>query len=274
MSLSIPFLLAFALTLPGIVFRHAYKRGRYAEIVSRFSILEEILFSIPFSILLHYVMGVILKWIIMVNPEFIIRIHCNELITLMNGNYTSETIIFFIKQLIIYFIVVLFLSAFLGKISHYLIRYFRLDKSLKVFRFSRWFYLLRGEAIELPEFNEDGLLKRFLNRKKYDKQFNNMVVLLGVTVDFQTETYLYRGAVHDFHFDNNGDLKELLLKHVIYRNLKDNRLPNEESKDRYVKLRADFLKLRFKDIKTLSIEYIFFKEETTSDSDNLLTTSN
>jgi hypothetical protein len=125
------------------------------------------------------------------------------------------------------------------------------DRSTRILRFNnQWFYLLSGEITEFKEAPED---------------FSEIDgVLLTTVVHHNSADWLYIGVIADFFFDKSGDLDRVLLRLVDRRQLADDQKPVSETDadDRYYHIEGDYFVLRYSEMTTINIDYIFVTPET------------
>jgi len=155
-------------------------------------------------------------------------------------------------QVFWYFLSLYIFAVLLGYLSHYLVRKFKLDLKYRFFRFNNeWYYLLSGETMKFGEV--DG------NDGDVDG------VYLTTVVHHSNEDYLYRGIVADFFFDKSGNLDRLLLRNVLRRSLSNDRNSDEPFNnlpdERYYDIKGDYFLLRYSEISTINLDYIFLTKE-------------
>jgi hypothetical protein len=88
-------------------------------------------------------------------------------------------------------------------------------------------------------------------------------VLLTAVVHHGEADWLYMGVIADFFFDKSGDLDRVLLRLVDKRKLSDEQTADEEDDydGRYYHIEGDYFVLRYSEMCTINIEYIFVTPE-------------
>lgn len=238
---SVLLLLAF---LPGIIFSVAFfntdhKPIQYvplthkaiAGIFATFALhalwleLSKILSSYPFSL------------------NFTINIHTllilasgatnSDYINAINSITTNNCTLFISYTLSIY--VFAFISA---KLLRQFITWTKLDKKYELFRLeTKWHYLFGGHDWE--EGDPEG-------------------VLVAATHELGGKGYLYLGVLKSFHLDNEGNLDYIILTSVLRREISLDKGQHGKNKisERFYPVDGDFLILKYKEIKTLNIQYL------------------
>lgn len=71
------------------------------------------------------------------------------------------------------------------------------------------------------------------------------------------------GLIADFFFDKSGELDRVLLRLVERRRLSNDERPSEEmdSDDRYYYIEGDYFVLRYSEMCTINIDYMFVTPE-------------
>lgn len=169
-----------------------------------------------------------------------------EVLDAFSGNY---------PEIAFYFLSLCGTSAVLGHLSHRLVRRLRLDHKTKLFRFNNyWYYMLRGEVLLFREnFSEEAVQPDG--------------VYLSAIVAHSSKSYLYRGLVSDFTFDDNGTLDTIVLTDAHRRELSQDAesqeglpLPHEDD-PRYYDIRGEYLILQYARVTTLNLDYFWLTEE-------------
>jgi hypothetical protein len=98
-------------------------------------------------------------------------------------------------------------------------------------------------------------------------------VLLTTVVHHNAADWLYIGVIADFFFDKSGDLDRVLLRLVDRRQLADDQKPVSETDadDRYYHIEGDYFVLRYSEMTTINIDYIFVTPETDLESTDVAT---
>lgn len=155
------------------------------------------------------------------------------------------------NRVLLYFATLLPISAALGYASHAIVRACKWDHKIKALRFNNyWYYLLTGEMALFPDSD--------MSHQRVDG------VYLSAVVDCQLGSILYRGIVKDFTFDQTGELDTILLVDAHRRLLSDDLVgsaPRHGNDDRYYSISGDLFLLKYREIKTLNLDYFYFEDD-------------
>lgn len=270
MNIAFPALLLFLLVLPGIALRYTYFKGlwRWNSPISIQSISDEIAYSLVWAIMLHLVWCSIVSFLGFGKPDL------KSVLILLTGGGAgrSEGLQSAIAatvespyRVVGYFLSLLIFSGLLGLLAHIAVRSLRLDRTKKALRFkNEWHYLLSGEVLEFSEFQP------FENQGRIDGVYLSAIVKQG------KDDILYRGIVADWLLDSKGDLDRILLRSTHRRKLENDREPgqtrNKEDlgyKDdpRYYDIEGHFFVIRYQELTTVNIEYVFVEVGGSEDED-------
>lgn len=257
MEFALSALLILILLLPGFIFQNVYNKGywRWNSPTSNPSITEQLPIGVVIAGILHFI------WIFLASATKH-PVDLNAVMMLILGTYgyenkNFETAIHSVtnhpRSVLFYFTSLYFASAFLGYGVHKLIRMFKLDRKTKFLRFkNEWYYLLSGEVTEFKELKniyEKGL-------KGYGEVDG---VWLSAVVHHVERDYLYKGFVADFYFDKAGNLDVVLLRSISRRVLSKDLSPDVMD-ERYFEIAGDYFVLRYSEMSTINIEYLFLKK--------------
>lgn len=204
---------------PGILFRKFYYRGAFTKqfsqgnlferfIITLFLSIISLLACLTFIIFLRYMFGI--RFLNSVSYETI-KVVFNTL----KDNKLPENNVFKIiyKDFTILLLLIYFLSAILGAISHSIILLFRIDILSNVFRFNdKWYYHIKGKMYD----NIKG--------KKYLYTFVNVLTEDG------DKKIMYSGYLKDYCVDNDNNLSSVFLTnaHKYYYTTLENGDPKRE----------------------------------------------
>lgn len=123
------------------------------------------------------------------------------------------------------------------------IRYFKLDREFRFFRFSnKWYYFFSGECLDFPDVPDS-----------YEEIGNKAV---NVLCDIGGKQYIYSGWYSDYYLDSYGNLESVQLKDPVRRSLeKDNK-----EKNRYYYIPSKYFLIPVKSIININVLYIKFEE--------------
>lgn len=246
------------LLLPGFILQTAYTKGfwRWNSPTSPRSLTEQVPAGIVLASILHALWAAgagLLGY----------TINLRAVVMLLTGAYGHEDAHFESAlsaftdnpyQVFFYFTSLYLVAALLGYISHFVVRKLALDRKTRILRFNnQWFYLLSGEITE------------FKGSSYEDEEVDG--VFLTTVVHHADCDYLYRGLVVDFFFDKEGLLDRVLLTLAARRKLADDRKPGEEagspeSEARYYYVEGDYLVLKYSEMATINVDYLFVVPET------------
>lgn len=271
MNIALPALLIFLLVLPGIALRYTYLKGwwRWNSPVSIQSISDEVAYSIICAGILHVAWYSIVSILGFGKPDL-----RSVLVLLIGGGAgSSEDLPSAIAatvespfRVVGYFLSILIFSGLLGLVAHILVRKWRLDRKTKALRFkNEWHYLLSGEVLEFSEF------------QPLERQGIVDGVYLSAIVKHGRSDVLYRGIVADWLLDSKGDLDRILLRGAHRRNLENDRAPGQDRNNddpayqddpRYYDIEGNFLVVRYQELTTINIEYVFVDEDSPANDDS------
>jgi len=124
------------------------------------------------------------------------------------------------------------------------VRWLKLDRKLKLFRFSNdWHYLLSGEFLDFPEVPDDPEEVSFK--------------LVNVLTNVGAEQMIYIGELIHFTLSDDGGLENIVLKDAKRRFLKDDLLEN-----RYYEIPGRYITIPYKTIININIRYFYLEEIT------------
>ncbi len=246
MNIAFSAVLVFILVLPGLLFRYTYQRGFFRRSpVTVPSFAEDLAFSVLWAGLLHTL------WLNLF-ALFGLRLEYGPLLALLVGQFGRDQIYLDDAVLalqtahaaITFYFLSLFAAGYgMGYAFHALVRRQRWDRTTRAFRFpNEWYYLFSGEEADVDEPN----------------------VYVTVLLELKEGTYLYRGILQAWYFDRQGSLERIVLEEVLRRRLSEDRDSSEPylppmrgTDERYYSVEGDLLVLRYNEIKTLNVEYLY-----------------
>jgi hypothetical protein len=203
MSITIGTLFILFFLLPGLIFRKSFFVIPFDKRYAEGNTLSEIANVLIIAILTQWLGFLLLRYhseecFKAVNQFF----HFVKGLTFETYKYsklTSEFNKINFHYLIIYQLVLWVISALLGFLTTSLIRYYKLDRKYRLFRFGNsWYYYFSGEAIEFPDI--DG------NANDID------YIFVDVLIQSEGKEIIYVGILSDFELSQNGGLKSIALK--------------------------------------------------------------
>jgi hypothetical protein len=237
-SLAFQALAIFALALPGIILKTTYRNGFFWDRPRQtVAITEEVAYSLVLACALHAAFA-----------PFVIRyfrpIDFGAIGMLLVGQYNAPVMRSMTAhplRVFSYFVPLYAISAALGYGAHALVRGMRLDRRVRFLRFDhQWHYLLRGEIAEFPDTNI--------------KVPHFELISVASVVDTSAGALLYVGMLDRFYFNKAGELDLLVLTGAMRRPI----FPAAElqEKPEYFFIDAEYLYLKYSDIRNVSIRYI------------------
>ena len=227
--------------LPGILFNRYLATGRFKSYIAHRHIVIELAYGIFWAIIVHTVIiGIIYVINLVLNLKileyFSIKFLLNTIIfhTKDSMECIKETPGVLYYPLIVYLAFSNFFAITTGlKIHDFIFK--NLEPKNRFYRRKSFiFYYLRG-------MNE-----------KFSKDSIGVVFYAASTVNFNGDTFIYRGLIDEWDVNkNDGSLKYLVLRHVKYRHLNQ----HEEYEKRYFDLKSDIIILPAQNIATLTVEY-------------------
>ncbi len=238
MALAVSTLFLFLFILPGITFKRAYLSSVFSRKLKFSGLLDEVFWAVFPSIVMHFLAYAILQLLEdLLNFEFALGPLLNVLF--QGENYGSV----FISSLY-YCLYVIAISFFAGHLSRKIVRWAKLDRKLKLFRFSNdWHYLLSGEFLDFPEVPD------------YAEEVSFKMV--NVLTNVGNEQMIYIGELIHFNLSDEGGLENIVLKDAKRRLLKDDLLES-----RYYEIPGRYITIPYKTIININIRYFYLEEIT------------
>lgn len=251
MNLAFQALVIFAVVLPGIILKRSYRDGFFwSRPRDRSAIAEEVAYSLVLACVLHAVyVPLVSRW----SP-----VDLRAVTVLLLGQYgkdsellsrTIDALTAHPSRILLYFAALYAASAVLGLAAHAAVRRLKWDLRYRPFRFShQWHYLLHGEIASFPESNVEVTDFDFIS-------------LAGI-VDTGVGTFLYVGVLDAFYFDHSGELDLLVLTGATRRRIDAQETSERDGKPPYVFIDAEYLYLKYSEMKNVSIRYVTLPPET------------
>ncbi len=279
MNLAFPALLILLLVLPGIILRYAYLRGLWPNTPYRVtSVTDEVAYGVLWAAVLHLAWASLLAWCG-------VRFDLAAVLMLLTGSYGEgqnrfgqvlDSVALHPYAVAGYFLGLYLASSVLGVLGYAFVHGGRFGgaESRDAFR-PDWHYLFSGECRHnrSQPFTAEELNSRFGG------------VFLSSVVSHADGSYLYIGYVSDYFFDRSGNLDRVVLLYARRRKLSQDRgaggpeggvlgqgdmpgpvqpptgtseaatAPGAES--RFYPIRGHFLVLRYAEMHTINIQYVF-----------------
>jgi hypothetical protein len=275
MNIAFPALLVLLLVLPGITLRYTYLKGfwRWNSPVSFQTISDEVALSIVWSAVLHLI------WYFLVTRLGFGKPDLKSILVFLVGGGTgrSDDLRLAITATVEsplriagYFLSIILFSGFVGLLAHIAVRAWRLDRKTKALRFkNEWHYLLSGEVLEFSEF------------QPFEREGIVDGVYISAIVKHGRSDVLYRGIVADWLLDSKGELDRILMRRAHRRKLEDDRVPGQarnnddpeyQGDPRYYDIEGEFFVIRYQEMTTINIEYVFVDADSSANQDTIQNT--
>jgi len=253
--------LVLLLVAPGLSFFQLYHAGRFSIRYSNLTITDQVFRSIVPGLLVQAA----LIWLINCWHPLGYTVHLDILGTLLLGAKEDRTLqaVFLLVQsnlgsLLLYELGLLTLSGISGWGTRKVIRYYKLDRHTRWFRYdNEWHYLLTGEILET---NDIASIIRLREAKHID------FVLVDALVKLEDGNILYTGILAGYELAADAGLRTLYL-HSAQRKLL---VPAAETEaaTQYYPVAGDLLTLPYSQLLNLNISYFISEEDAQAEGDN------
>jgi hypothetical protein len=247
MDVAISSIIILSSLIPGIIFRKTYfseefskqyfKSSFFGVLSSTFipSIIFQILFLLLFSSNIDF--------------EILIKIFQGKIDKPVIDNITKYNL-----KIFLYLGYLTVLPAFIGYLSKKIIRFFKLDRKLKFFRFQNsWHYILKGEIFDFPKANIN-----LFN----DKVENIELIFVDALVEVNGQGFIYDGILVDYELNQDTvGLETISLKSAKRRCISKDRTFDESTNNYenntndYYPISGHLLVLKYSDLKNLNLTY-------------------
>lgn len=191
-----------ALIIPGVILKRFYFQGSFNKQFGSGPFADRLLTSLFWGVVSQFLAYKMLKDVLTLKFSDI----WERIEILLSGDIPNFSEIEFVNS-IWYFFGTVVLSAFIGSLFFWLVRYLKLDLYFKVFRFSnKWHYYFKGEILNTTDFrrNNNRLVKK---------------VVKGTLVDVLTNyggngTVLFTGNLTQYSLNKEEELETLYLTGV------------------------------------------------------------
>ena len=251
MSLAFQALAIFALALPGIILKNTYRNGFFWDRPRQAQpITEEVAYSLVLACALHAIFAPMIV-------KYFWPIDFHAVAILLLGQYGKDSehlgsavsaITSHPARVFLYFIALYAISAAIGYSAHALVRGLQLDRRVRFLRFDhQWHYLLHGEIAQFPESN-------ITMPESFD------YIIVACVADTSAGTFLYVGILDTFYFNKAGELDLLVLTGAMRRPIDP--ATEAEGKPDYFFIDAEYLYLKYSEIRNVSISYVVLPPKT------------
>lgn len=259
MNIAFSAVLIFTLLLPGLIFLSAYQNGigSWVSPDGGDSLGGNIASALISSAALHLVWtGLVAR---LGHP-----VDFQSVLVLLTG-YSDEKSHLFAsaiesaarsgQQAAFYFLTLYLAAAALGFFAHWIVIRYGFDANMPILRFrNHWTYLLSGRLSCFSELQQN-----------FDGQPVSGVFATAV-IRHEEGSYLYRGLVVDWVCKSNGELDRIIIEYTQRRRLDNDRRPRRirapsdhylRMDKRYYSLHGNYCAMKYSDMITLNIEYVF-----------------
>lgn len=238
MNIAFTTIIIFIVLSPGYLFKTAYSSSKLSVKDSNRNLLNDLTWSILPSLIIHVVT------IATVECFTNYRIDFERLGNLMLGTNSDglaaksfSDLKEYIYPIFFYNLVVFGVSYLFGYLSMKCVRYFKLDRKIRMLRFSnKWHYILTGECLDFPDVPDHF----------EDISFKIVNVLCKVN----GKSVLYTGEYFNYYIDSKGDLEAIHLKYPVRRYLDDDKAKT------YYQIPSRYLVIPSNDIININLKYI------------------
>ena len=246
MSLAVGALLVAILLLPGIVFRYLYIRSDALRKTIDLSLLNEAVFILGPSLLLHLFGLVLLDALAGYRP------HVEQLYLLISGQGAErlefDTISAGFPTFVVYILALCVVAGFMGISLQKLVVRYGWDERYKILRiYNDWDKYFSGHVLPPAE------------REQID------FVQVDVVVNTADGDVLYTGILENYTLNKDQGIDRVFMSHVHRRAFRDDAAPDGPLRaravdDRYYELPGNFFVVPFSEIRNLNIIYNTLEE--------------
>lgn len=255
MNIALATLTLLIILYPGFLFRRFYFTEEFSKEYFKQSVTDLIFSSILPGFLIHF-----LGYLLFIKGRNEIDVF--TIGTLLSGTSDADKVTRAFKAvyekspyIISYFVGVSILGMITGFLSKLVVRNFKLDRKIKLFRFqNEWHYIFSGEILDFP--------------KVAGKADDIDCSYVDALVKTDEGTVIYSGLLTDYILTKEGGIDRIYLSSVKRRFLKDDIIygpgnPTEQKQDntedkRYYYLPGQFFIIPYNMIINLHITYYKF----------------
>lgn len=216
MNIALATLTLLVILYPGFLFRRFYFTEEFSKEYFKQSVTDLIFSSILPGFFIHF-----LGYFLFIKGRH--QIDVFTIGTLLSGTSDADKVTRAFKAvyekspyIISYFISVSFLGMITGFLSKLVVRNFKLDRKIKLFRFqNEWHYIFSGEILDFPK----------VSGKADDIDCSYVDAL----VKTDEGTVIYSGLLTDYILTKEGGIDRIYLTSVKRRFLKDDIINGPES---------------------------------------------
>lgn len=236
MTIAIGTIVIFIFVLPGILMRRAYLSGTFSKNFIKVSLLNDVFWAIVPGFLFQFTGMYFAQFFFNLQFDFY---SVGVLVSGVNDNAEIKRVFneirFDLPVILIFNISIWVFAVFLGYITRVTVRFLRMDRKYKFFRFNNeWHYILSGEILDFPSYG-----------KKSEYVDYVFVDILANTSD---GTHLYQGQLREYFLSGEGKLESICVGPV-----KRSKIGNGKNDE--VDLPSDILVIPYSDIVNINVRY-------------------
>jgi len=242
MSIALTGILVFLLLVPGFIYRRFY----YSEEFSKQYFTENFFIAFSSSFFPSLLLYLSLLFIVSIDGYKVdVEILGNLLSNNENASKALAKLESTFKEITIFHLILYVLSALSGYVVRKTVRFYKLDRLSKFFRFQNtWHYIFSGEFFDFK-------------RTDYELSRNSVEDIELIYVDALVQTLegtiIYDGILISYDLAKTGGLDRIVLTQVQRRFMKDDQ--NKETKEKYYNIPGHVFILPFDKILNLNLTY-------------------
>lgn len=183
--------------MPGILVRRFYFTGVFSKQFHKGQLLDRLINTVFWGIISQ-----VITLMLLYSSDFENRSQAYNISKILNGeaNFLDTISFNILSSILIYLIVLIIVSIFIGYLAYWTVRILKLDIISKSIRFSnKWHYYFSGETL-----NKDG----FTDHKK-----NVAITNIDITLQnfSNSKNKMIQGVLTQYHLDPKNDNLELLF---------------------------------------------------------------
>lgn len=244
MNIAFTTILLFIILAPGFIARSTYNSSKLSVNDTNKNIVNELIWSIIPSLVLHIIFIAILHNTSSYFVDF------QQLGNLILGVTTSNKVEESFKQLgdfkyaiFLYNLILFSISFTIGYGFRKLIRNLKIDRKRRYFRFTnKWHYIFSGECLDFEDVPD-----------KYEEITDKIINIL---CKVNGKSILYTGEFFNYYIDGKGDLEAVHLRNPIRRELDKDGGKDED----YYIISSRYLVIPNTDIININFRYFSLEE--------------
>jgi len=238
MNLAISSLIIFIIVSPAILARRVYYTRELSKSFTLRNTLQEIFSAVLLSFILHFV------WIQLVEAlgyaidfEITFKLLLNPDSINKYDDITNN-----IRAIFSYFISLAIAATIISFFIRNLIRTYKIDRKLKMFRYdNNWYYIFSGEVLDIEEYNK--------NRDISSDTINDRIV--DVLTKSGDKYILYRGNLVDYQLNGNNS-----VDYIVLSSPRKQVVGEDETKD----ITSNYFVIPYTEVLNINIKYLTIEE--------------